>query len=331
MKINRLFLTFATIAIIGFGCSKSEIQNDVDTGDHLNQWNDGVAKASILSFIKTVTDENNPNFLPVQDRVAVFDMDGTILIEKPFAVLFDFAMRQLLGQIAGNPELKQKQPYKAIYEQDWAYFDKLSLYGDDGLYSVLLYAGDGYTDDQFRDAVRKYLSTVIDKRYNKPYNQLVFEPMVQLIQYLQDNQFEVYIVSGSDPEFTRTFSEEAMNIPEQNVIGTTVLTSWIKTATGSYFVRVHKFVEPINEEAGKPVNILNKIGKVPVIAVGNSPGDYHMLEYSKNAHLSLQMIVNHDDSEREYVYDYEKMKTMCKDQGWKEISVKNDFKVVFGK
>jgi phosphoserine phosphatase len=329
MKTIRLFAIFITIAIAGPGYSQPSRQKAIITHDPLNLWYEGPAKASILSLVKTVTDKNNPNFLPDQDRVAVFDMDGTILLEKPTFVLFDFVMRRLLEQIEGNPELKKKQPYKAVYEQDWSYFEKLDLYGDDGLYSVLLYAADGYKNDQFRAAVQEYLRTVIDKRYNKPYNQLFFAPMVQLIQYLQDNRFDVYIVSGSDPEFTRTFCETAANIPSQNVIGSTVLTRWVKTDTGSYFIREHKFVEPINDEAGKPVNILNKIGKIPVLAVGNSTGDYHMLEYSKNIHISLQMIVNHDDSVREYNYEAEKMKTLCQKNGWREISMKNDFKVIF--
>lgn len=317
--------------IIGPGFTTTYGQKVMPAGDPLNLWNEGPTKASIKTFIKTATDKNNAHFIPVRDRVAVFDMDGTILLEKPSFVLFDFVMRRLTDQIARNPELKKKQPYKAVYEKDWDYFEKLPLYGDDGLYSVLLYAGDGCTDDQFRNAVREYLRTVIDKRYNKPYNELVFAPMVQLIRYLQENKFEVYIVSGSDPEFTRTFCEAAANIPSQNVIGTTVLTNWVRTDTGSYFIRVHKFVEPVDDEAGKPVNILNKVGKVPVVAVGNSFGDYAMLEYSKKASLSLQMIVNHDDSIREYYYDTEKMKKLCQDNKWKEISMRKDFRVVFKK
>jgi phosphoserine phosphatase len=194
----------------------------------------------------------------------------------------------------------------------------------------LLDATAGYTEDQYRDSVLKYFKTVIDTRYHKPYTQLVYAPMVQLIHYLEAHQFEVYIVSGSDPQFTRTFCEEAADIPDQNVIGSTVLTNWVETDTGSYFKRVHKFVEPINDEAGKPVNILNKVGRIPVVAVGNSTGDYQMLEYSKNAPFSLQMIVNHDDSVREYVYEAEKMKALCQKNGWQEISMKNDFKVIFG-
>lgn len=329
MKKFRLIAIFVFIAIAGSVNSQSSRQNAVAKHDPLNLWNEGPAKNSIRTFIKTITDKENAHFLPVKDRVAVFDMDGTLLVEKPNFVLFDFVTRRLLDQIAGKPELKQKQPYKAVYEKDWSYFDKLGLYGDDGLYSVLLYAADGCTDEQFRASVREYLRTVIDKRYNKPYNQLVFAPMVQLIRYLQDNEFEVYIVSGSDPEFTRTFCESAASIPSQNVIGSTVLTRWVETDTGSYFIREHKFVEPINDEAGKPVNILNKIGRVPVLAGGNSTGDYHMLEYSKNAPLSLQIIVNHDDPVREYNYEAEKMKVLCQKNGWLEISMKKDFKVIF--
>jgi len=329
MKTFRLFAIFVTIAIVVSGYSQHSRENAVITHDPLNQWNEGPVKASILSFVKAVTDEASPDFIAVPDRVAVFDMDGTILLEKPNPVNFDVIIRLMIDQMASDPALTQKQPYKAIHEQDWAYFDKLGYYGDDGLYSILLKATAGYTEDQYKDFILEYFKTATDKRFNKPYNQLVYVPVVQLIRYLQDNQFEVYIVSGSDPQFTRTFCEDAANIPSRNVIGTTILTKWVETDTGSYFIRVHEFVQPINDEGGKAVNILNKVGKVPVIAVGNSPGDYHMLEYSKNSPLSLQMIVNHDDSLREYYYDFEKMKTMCQENGWQEISMKNNFKVIF--
>jgi phosphoserine phosphatase len=324
MKIIRLLISCAIIANIGFGYSQSAPQNGF--ANPLDQWNEGSAKTTILSFIEAVTDKTNPAFLPVEDRVAVFDMDGTVLLEKPNFVLFDFINRLILEQIAGDPGLKQKQPYKAFHEKDWAWFETLDL---NGLYSVLLDATAGYREDQYREAVLKYFNMVTDKRYNMPYDQLVYVPVTQLINYLQHHQFEVYIVSGSDPQFTRAFSEKAMNIPAQNVIGTTVLTKWVETDTGSYFVRERRFVEPINDVAGKPVNIFNKIGKIPVVAVGNSAGDYHMLEHSKNAPLSLQMIINHDDSVREYYYDTEKMKNMCKDNGWQEVSMKNDFKLIF--
>jgi len=328
MKTFRL-LIFATISILGSNCTQPYHQQAVATTDPLDQWNEGPAKRSILTFMKTITDSTNTGYVPVPDRVGVFDMDGTILLEKPNFVLFDFITGIILEQVDRNPALKQKQPFKAFYEKDWAYFEKLDLYGEHGLYSILLDATEGYTEDGYRKAVLEYFSRVKDKRYQKSYDHLVYAPIVQLIRYLQENKFEVYIVSGSDPEFTRTFSGNAINIPAQNVIGTTVLTQWIQTDTGSFFKRVHKLVEPINDEAGKPVNILNKIGIVPVLAVGNSYGDYAMLEYSKNAPVSLQMIVNHDDSIREYYYDTQKMKKLCQDNKWQEISMKKDFKVIF--
>lgn len=329
MKTFKFLSLLATVLIIGFGCSPSSRQTVIPAGDPLDQWNDGPAKTSILAFIDAVTDTIDPDYLPVKDRVAVFDMDGTLLLEKPNPVNFDVIIRMLVQQMTLDPSLTKKQPYKAIKEQDWAYFDTLSSYGENGLYSILLKATLGYTEDQYRDIILQYFKTVTDKRFNKPYDQLAFVPMVQLILYLEENQFDVYIVSGSDPEFTRVFSEQAFHIPVQNVIGTTILTKWVETDTGSYFVRVNEIVQPINDEDGKSVNILNKVGRVPVLAVGNSPGDYSMLQYSKNAPLSLQMIVNHDDSAREYIYDMEKMRAMCQKNGWQEISMKNDFKVIF--
>ena len=312
------------------GCNSSQ-QNDQVPPDPLDQWNDGPIKTHIISFIKNITEESSPDFIPVPDRVAVFDMDGTILIEKPFPVNFDVIIRMMIQQIEGNPALTQKQPYKAIHEEDWAYFDTLDYSAEDGVFSILVTATKGYNEDQYRNFISKYFKTVTDKRFNTTYDKLVYVPVVQLIRYLQDNKFEVYIVSGSEPLFTRMICEDAMGIPVQNVIGTSILTQWVDTDTGSCFVRTDEFVQPINDVGGKPVNILNKVGKAPVIAVGNSPGDYHMLEYSKNSPSSLQMIVNHDDSAREYVYDKEIMSKMCSENDWKEISMKNDFRVVFGK
>ena len=329
MKTLR-HLILATVAVSLWGCSPLSRQDDGAAVDPLDQWNEGPVKSSILSFVNAVTDESNPAFIPEPDRVAVTDMDGTFLLEKPNPVNFDVIIRLMVDQMAGDPALAQKQPYKAIHEQDWAYFDTLG-YDENGVYSILRNATSGYTEEQYRDYILEYYETVRDKRFNRPYNQLVYAPMVQLFRYLQEKQFEIYIVSGSDPQFTRTLCEESANIPVQNVIGTTVLTKWVETDTGSYFVRVNEIVPPINDEDGKAVNILYKVGKVPVIAIGNSPGDYPMLRYSKNSRYNLQMIVNHDDAEREYVYDTDTMSTLCRDNGWLEISMKNDFKSVFGK
>jgi phosphoserine phosphatase len=317
------------MAFLCFNCSQTGKQMKVVASDPLDLWNEGPVKSSILSFVKAVTDEANPAFIPVPDRVAVTDMDGTFLLEKPMPVNMDVIIRLMMDQIAGNPSLALKQPYKAINEQDWTYFDTLG-YDENGVFSLLRNATDGYTEDQYRDYILNYYKTVTDKRFNKPFNQLVFAPMVQLFRYLQENQFEIYIVSGSDPMFTRTLCEESAGIPVQNVTGTTILTQWVETDSGSTFVRMNEIVKPINDVGGKPVNILYKVGKVPVISIGNATSDYPLLKFSENSANSLQLVVNHDDSAREYLYDYEKVKAMCQKNKWQEISMKNDFKVVFG-
>ncbi len=327
MKTFRL-LVLATLGLMMLGCVPSSQKNDKAVSDPLDLWNDGPVKTSILTFVKTVSDEANPAFIPVPDRVAVTDMDGTFLLEKPMPVNMDVIIRLMMDQIAGNPSLALKQPYKAINEQDWTYFDTLG-YDENGVFSLLRNATEGYTEDQYRDYILNYYKTVTDKRFNKPYNQLVFAPMVQLFRYLQENQFEIYIVSGSDPMFTRTLCEESAGIPVQNVTGTTILTQWVETDSGSTFVRMNEIVKPINDVGGKPVNILYKVGKVPVISIGNATSDYPLLKFSENSANSLQLVVNHDDSAREYVYDYEKVKAMCQKNNWHEISMKNDFKVVF--
>jgi phosphoserine phosphatase len=327
MKTNRLLL-LVPLAILGFSCTEPATHQKLVAADPLDLWNEGPEKASILEFIKTVTDETNLAFIPVSDRVAVTDMDGTFLVEKPFPVNMDVIIRLMNEQIAVNSALAQKQPYKAIYENDWAYFDTLG-YKEDGIYSLLRNATAGYTEEQLSNYILNYYKTVADKRFNKPYNQLVYAPVVQLYRYLQDNQFEIYIVSGSDPMFTRSLCEKSAGIPVQNVTGTTILTRWVETDSGSVFIRENEIVKPINDEGGKAANILYEVGKEPVIAIGNSPGDYPMLQYSKNSPKNMQIIINHDDSVREYYYDKDIMSKMCRENGWLEISMKNDFKVVF--
>jgi len=296
--------------------------------DGLDLWQKGPVKTSIVQFVEAVVNESGLHYLSPEDRIATFDMDGTILLEKPQYVVFDFAERQLLKRIEDDASLRNVQPYKAVAEKDLSYFSH-DLYAENSLYNILLYATDGFTDAQYNAALADYFTQVKDKRFGLSYDKLVYAPVVQLIDYLKAHQFTVYICSGSDPQFSRGFAQEAAHITPENVIGTTVLTTWERDGKNADFVRQHDFVRPINDKEGKPVNIRNKIGRVPVFALGNSGGDYHMLEYSKTAAYSIQLIVNHDDPEREYQYKDEEMRTMCRENGWHEISMKKDFKVIF--
>lgn len=290
----------------------------------LELWNEGAPKTAIIDFVKSVTTETSPNYLPPEERIATFDMDGTILIEKPMYVLFDFALGLVKEKIEADPSLADKQPYKAVVEKDMEYFHG-NMYGKDGLFDVLLYASDGMTDEKYFQALETYLEQP-HPRFGKSPNELLYEPVLQLIAYLKAHDFDVYIVSGSDPEFTRIAASDLVGIPPEQIIGTIIRAEW----NGQEFVRKHEFIQPLNDQAGKPVNIRNKIGRVPVIAVGNSRGDLEMLNYSKTAGHSLQLIVNHDDPEREYEYSVDKMKKLCEENDWIEISMKADFITVFG-
>ncbi|MCU4154693.1 haloacid dehalogenase-like hydrolase [Carboxylicivirga sp. A043] len=320
--MNKLYLLLFLFLL---ACNPSQQEEKLV----LPSWNDGVARSAIIEFVEKTSDKMHPDFIRIEDRIAVFDMDGTILLEKPNYVLFDFAIREMHKRMAENPALKEKQPFKAIADKDWDHFKNVSYFAPDGLFSVLLYATDGFTNEQYQNAVADYFETVKDERFGQSYRDLVYQPMLEMIEYLQDNEYEVYIVSGSDPQFTRSFCAEIIGIPVTNVIGSTVLTKFNEEVGASTLIRQHEFIQPINDEAGKPVNILNKIGKIPVVAIGNSKGDYHMLQYSKNSRVSLQMIVNHDDEVREYSYNNNEMKQLCVDKGWVEISMKDDFKVIF--
>lgn len=308
----------ASLLVVGLaGCQT------VTTTDALDQWNEGEPKQAILEYVESVTDPADPHFLPSEERIATFDMDGTILIEKPMYVLFDFALGLVKAQIEADPSLKDKQPFKAVVEKDMEYFHG-NMYGKDGLFDILLYATDGMTDADYRQALEAYLAQP-HSRFGKSPNTLLYEPVVQMIDYLKANGFKVYIVSGSDPEFTRIAAAKRLGLPPEQIIGTTVLTEW----DGKAFTRLHEFVKPLNDRAGKPVNIRKHIGRVPVLVVGNSRGDLEMLNYSKTADHSLQLVVNHDDPEREYEYSADKMKKLCMENEWIEISMKDDFKTIF--
>lgn len=315
-------LVFGIVSLVG--CIPNENNSISGVNVELNLWNKGVPKSAIVDFVSSVTEYNSPNYLPPEDRIATFDMDGTIMCEKPLYVLFAFAVDQIKNQIEKDPSLvKSNRLYKAIAEKDYDYFYG-NILGKDGLYDVLLYATDGMSDEEYQEALEEWLLTP-DERFGVSPHKLLYEPVLELIDYLKAHDFQVYICSGSDPEFTRIAASDCTGIPPEHIIGTMILSEW----TGDEFIRRHKFIEPVNDEAGKPVNIRNKIGRVPVVAVGNSRGDLEMLNYSKTAGHSLQLIVNHDDPDREYEYSVEKMKKLCAENDWIEISMKDDFKTVF--
>jgi phosphoserine phosphatase len=300
--------------------------------DPLGSWRDGTNKRLIIAFVEKVTTPGSSSFVAPEDRVATFDMDGTVLLEKPAYALFTFAIPLIKAAAVAHPELLERPHVKAIVDGDMKYFAKAGKFGPEGLYATLLETHTGKTEAKYLADASAFLFGQKHPRFQVPYAETVYRPMLEMIRYLKTNGFRVYICSGSDIAFIRVMIEDSIGLPVENAIGTQVLTTWIETANGSEFRREHAFVEPVNDEKGKPVNILRMIGKRPIIAVGNSEGDRDMLEYSddKNpATPDLQMIVNHDDPEREYEYAVEKVNHLAAENSWYVISMKKDWERIF--
>jgi len=300
--------------------------------DPLPSWREGTNKQLIIEFVEQVTTPDGPSFVVPEDRVATFDMDGTILLEKPAYALFAFAIPLIKAAAAAQPALLERPHVKAIVDGNMKYFAKAGKFGPEGLYATLLETHTGKTEAQYAADAHAFLFGQKHPRFQVPYAVTVYLPMLEMIRFLEANSFQVYICSGSDISFIRAMIETSIGLPVENAIGTQVATTWIEHANGSEFRREHAFVEPVNDEKGKPVNILRMVGKRPIIAVGNSEGDRDMLEYSddKNpATPDLQMIVNHDDPEREYEYAVEKVDHLAAENRWHVISMKKDWARVF--
>ena len=300
--------------------------------DPLGSWRKGTNKRLIIEFVEKVTTPGSPSFVTPEDRVATFDMDGTVLLEKPSYALFAFAIPLIKAAAAAQPALLERPHVRAIVDGDMKYFAKAGKFGPEGLYATLLETHTGKAEARYSADARAFLFEKKHPRFKAPYAETVYLPMLEMIRYLKEKGFRVYICSGSDISFIRAMIETSIGLPVENAIGTQVMTTWIEHDKGSEFRREHAFVEPVNDEKGKPVNILRMVGKRPIIAVGNSEGDRDMLEYSddKNpATPDLQMIVNHDDPEREYEYAVEKVNHLAAKNGWHVISMKNDWERVF--
>jgi len=323
---HHVLLALIVVAVIG------QIAVPALAADPLGSWREGTNKRLIIEFVEKVTTPGRPDFVAPEDRVATFDMDGTVLLEKPAYAIFAFAIPLIKAVAAARPELLKRPHVKAIVDGDMKYFAKAGKFGPDGMYATLLETHTGKTEARYFADASAFLFGQKHPRFQVPYAETVYRPMLEMIRYLKENGFRVYICSGSDISFIRAMIEKSIGLPVENAIGTQVATTWVEHDKGSEFRREHAFFEPVNDENGKPVNILRIIGKRPIIAVGNSEGDRDMLEYSddKNpATPDLQMIVNHDDPEREYEYEVEAVNHLAAENNWHVISMKKDWESVF--
>jgi len=303
------------------------------SADPLPSWNDGPAKARIVAFVRAVTDADSKDFVAAPERVAVFDNDGTLWSEQPAYFQLFFALDRVKALAPKHPEWKTKQPFKAALEGD---MKTLAASGEKGLLTLVMATHAGMTPEQFRKTVLEWLATARHPRFKRPYTELVYQPMLELLAYLRAHGFKTYIVSGGGIEFMRAWAEGVYGVPPEQVVGSSIKTQYVVKNGVPMLVR-QPAINFIDDKAGKPVGILQHIGRRPIAAFGNSDGDYQMLRWTTaGGGARFGLIVHHDDAEREYAYDRQShigRLVRGLDEGprlgWTIVSMKNDWKRVY--
>ena len=334
---STMGIVFALMLTILISCGDSANKTDATTAagdsasnvatDPLPNWNEGPLKKAIIEYVGKVTKEGSNDFIPVENRIATFDNDGTLWAERPYVQeLFAFYMVKKMVQ--AKPDLAKKQPFKAVVEKDKTYFEKG---GEKALIQLMAATHTGTTEDEFELSVKDFFATATYPGRNIPVSKIVYQPQIELLNYLRANGFKTYICTGGTVEFVRSISSEYYGIPKYQVIGTSFQYAFVDS-NNTIFRKAA--LNSFNDKTAKPANIQLQIGQRPVLACGNEggAGDIAMLEYCQTSkYPSFQLIVNHDDEAREYFYqekDSASLKAAAKNN-WHVISMKNDWKKVF--
>lgn len=267
--------------------------------DPLPSWNDGANKAAILAFVGAVTDKAGKDYVPPAKRIATFDNDGTLWVEHPIYTQLAFALDRVRALAPVHPEWKTTQPFKAVLEGDMATLGDL---GQEGLLKIVAATHAGMSTEDFEQIVQGWIAQARHPRFDRPYTALVYQPMLELIRLLQENDFQTFIVSGGGIEFMRPWTARVYNIPPAQVVGSSVRTEYRVIGGKPELIRLGE-IAFIDDKAGKPVGINSHIGLRPIAAFGNSDGDAQMLEWTGAGDgRHLMMLVLHDDAAREYAY-----------------------------
>ena len=297
--------------------------------DPLPSWNDTATKKAIVDFVKRVTDADGKSFVEPADRVATFDNDGTLWCERPAYVQVLFVFQRIAALAPKHSEWKTLQPFRAVLENDEA---TLRSFGALELLTLVEASHSGMTPEEFQRDVKRFFNEARHPRWKRPFQDLVYQPQLELMDYLRRNGFQVFIVTGGGRDFVREVSETIYGVPKHMVIGSALQTEFRWQGDRGQLLRLPRLVEPLNDKAGKPVNIERDIGRRPILAFGNSDGDIEMLEYAiADNHPWLSLLLHHDDAEREYAYDEGTVEALeiAGERGFTVVSMKKDFAKVF--
>ena len=311
--------------------------------DPLSSWNDGPAKQAIVDFVKATTDSSSSSFVKPEERIATFDQDGTLWVEHPMYSQVVYCLERVPALVEAKPELANVEPFKTVMSflsGDRAAIEKLSM---SDLEKIAAAALTGMTVDEFVAQVEKWIATAKDQRWKRPYTELTYQPMQEVLSYLRANGFKTYIVTGGGQDFVRVYSERVYGIPPEQVVGSAGGTKYSYDADGKPILTKEPKLLLNDNDAGKPEGIHLMIGRRPHVAFGNSTGDQQMLEYTGAGDgARLKMLVLHDDAEREYAYGpaeglpdskvgtfTQELFDEAKQDGWIVISMKKDWKTIF--
>jgi len=325
MKPALIITMLATLApCSGFPCRAAQ---------PLPSWNDGATRDAIVGFVQRVTDKNSPEYVSPDERIATFDNDGTLWSEKPVYFQLLFAVDRIRQLAPEHPEWRTQQPFKAVLEGDR---ETLARSDMEGVAKLVMASHAGTTTDEFAETVKEWLETARHPRFERPYNEVVFQPMLELLDYLRANGFRTYIVSGGGIEFLRVFAEQTYGIPPEQVIGSTIKTKYELRGGVPTIVRLPE-IDFINDKEGKPMAINKFIGRRPIAAFGNSDGDLQMLEWTAAGRgPRFCLLVRHTDAHREWAYDrqshvgrLDRALAVAQQRGWTVVDMKRDWRVVY--
>jgi len=296
----------------------------------LVSWNNGTSKKNIIAYVTSVTDAKSTDFIPEDDRIAVFDNDGTLWSEQPAYFQLFFAMDRVKTLAPQHPEWKTEEPFKSVLADD---MKGVLKHGKEGLIKLVMASHAGMTDEAFDTAVVEWINSAKHPRFDRLYKELVYQPMLELLEYLRANEFTTFIVSGGGIDFMRPFASEVYGIPSHQIIGSSLAVKYENKA-------IHKESKlgAINDKEGKPVHIHYHIGKRPVAAFGNSDGDFAMMEYTEanKKYKTFQLYVHHTDEKREWAYDrkshigkFDKGLDYAKEHNWTVVDMKKEWKVIY--
>ncbi len=339
MKTARTQHLLAAAALVGVVAFTFNIAC-AQAADPLPSWNDGPAKSAIMNFVKVTTDAASPQFVPPAERIATFDQDGTLWVEQPMYSQVMYCFHRVGALVKEKPELKDVEPFKTVLSGDREAIAKLPMAD---LEKILMATLTGMSTDQFQAEVKQWFAEAKNPRWNKPYNELTYQPMQEVLTYLRANGYKIYICTGGGQDFVRVYAEQTYGIPPEQIVGTMGGTTYGYDKDGKPFLTKDPKLLLNDNNGGKPEGIHLMIGRRPHAAFGNSPGDQQMLEYTKAGDgARLAMLVFHYDAKREYAYGpaqgladtkvgafpqalYDK----AKKEGWTVISMKNDWKKMF--